>query len=63
MTDLQTQVVHPSAVRTDWCPVCRAWSLLTADLLLLTPGGVADAGTWAWCEIYDDSPRGLLDGQ
>lgn len=43
-------LLHPAAVRTGWCPVCRAWSVTCARMALLDPTGVADAGLWAWCE-------------
>ncbi|GGZ23363.1 hypothetical protein GCM10010387_15630 [Streptomyces inusitatus] len=47
-------VLHPGAVRTDWCPSCKAQTRCTAGLLLLTPDGVTAAGTWTWCEICND---------
>ncbi|WP_405893717.1 hypothetical protein OG272_15735 [Streptomyces sp. NBC_00104] len=53
MTMLRTTVA-PTAVREDWCHVCKAYTRLTVDLLLLTPCGVTTVGTWAWCEICDD---------
>lgn len=41
-------------VRADWCPVCKAYTVLTGMTLLLTPGGVSTVGTWSWCEVCDD---------
>ncbi|MGW6391210.1 hypothetical protein ACWFR1_12075 [Streptomyces sp. NPDC055103] len=46
--------LHPGSLRTGWCANCRAWTRISADLLLLTLGGVTTAGTWAWCEVHDD---------
>ncbi|MEU5834485.1 hypothetical protein ABZ820_12545 [Streptomyces diacarni] len=41
-------------VREGWCTACKAYSRLTGPVLLLTPGGVATAGTWSWCAICED---------
>lgn len=51
--------LHPGTLRTGWCTACKAWTHLTADLLLLAPDGVTPAGTWAWCEVCDDSDSPL----
>ncbi|MCX4550594.1 MULTISPECIES: hypothetical protein [unclassified Streptomyces] len=47
-------ILHPGTLRSGWCAVCKAWTHITADLLLLSPGGLTTVGTWAWCEICDD---------
>ncbi|MFJ6014472.1 hypothetical protein [Streptomyces sp. NPDC092952] len=47
-------VLHPGALQSGWCTVCKAWTHITADLLLLSPDGLTVVGTWAWCEICDD---------
>lgn len=47
-------VLHPGTLRPGWCPACKAWTHITADLLLLTPTGVTSVGALAWCEICDD---------
>lgn len=49
-----TVAVTPGTVREGWCLTCKARTLLTGELLLLTPHGVTVAGEWAWCEICDD---------
>ncbi|WP_331756206.1 hypothetical protein OHA04_45710 (plasmid) [Streptomyces sp. NBC_01590] len=41
-------------VHADWCPVCKAYTVLTGTTLLLTSGGVSTVGTWQWCEVCDD---------
>lgn len=46
--------LHAETTATGWCLTCKAWTLLTADLLLLTPGGVSTLGTRTWCEVCDD---------
>ncbi|WP_433856663.1 hypothetical protein [Streptomyces kronopolitis] len=50
-TDLS---LHAGRLRTAWCDVCKAWTHLTADLLLLAPEGVSTIGVWSWCEVCDD---------
>jgi hypothetical protein len=52
-------VLHPGTLRTGWCRVCKAWTHITAELLLLTPAGVTPGGVWAWCEICDDPDNPL----
>lgn len=47
-------VLHAGTVETGWCAACKAWTQLTADLLLLTPEGVSTVGTRTWCEVCDD---------
>lgn len=47
-------ILHPGTLTAAWCPVCKAWTHITAELLLLTPDGVTPCGTWASCEICDD---------
>lgn len=37
-----------------WCATCKAHTLLVGHVLVLTPGGVAHAGDWQWCEICDN---------
>lgn len=51
--------LHCGTVRTGWCTTCKAWTQLTADLLLLAPDGVSHLGTWTWCEICDDADAPL----
>ncbi|MET9321989.1 hypothetical protein ABZX75_17610 [Streptomyces sp. NPDC003038] len=51
--------LHPGTVRTGWCRTCKAWTHLTADLLLLSPDGLTLVGTWAWCEVCDDPENPL----
>ncbi|MFF4391451.1 hypothetical protein ACFY0G_32380 [Streptomyces sp. NPDC001552] len=46
--------LHPGTTREAWCGDCRAWTSIAADLLLLTPQGVATAGTLTWCEVCED---------
>ncbi|MFZ3595047.1 hypothetical protein [Streptomyces sp. BH104] len=46
--------LNAGQVRSGWCTTCKAWTHLTADLLLLAPEGVSTIGTWEWCEICDD---------
>lgn len=41
-------------VHTDWCPTCKAYTVLTGTTLLLTSGGVSTVGTWQWCEVCND---------
>lgn len=52
--DEQPAPLEAGDVRADWCPVCKAYTVLTGVTLLLTAGGVATVGTWTWCEICDD---------
>ncbi|WP_381792972.1 hypothetical protein [Streptomyces niveus] len=47
-------VLHPGTLRSGWCTVCKAWTHITADLLLLSPTGLSTVGSFAWCEICDD---------
>lgn len=37
-----------------WCPDCKAYSVATGQLHLLSPQGVTLLGPWATCEICDD---------
>lgn len=37
-----------------WCPDCKAYSVATGDVHLLTPHGVTHLGAWAACEICDE---------
>lgn len=46
--------LHTGSVRTGWCAACKAWTHLSADLLLLTPDGVSTIGAGEWCEVHDD---------
>ena len=46
--------LHPGVLRPGWCTACKAWTCVSTDLLLLSPAGVATAGTWSWCEICED---------
>ena len=46
--------LHAGALRAGWCTTCKAFTHISTDLLLLTPGGVSTVGTWSWCEICDD---------
>jgi hypothetical protein len=52
-TDVEISVTA-GAVTARWCPTCKAPTLLAGHVLVLTPGGVAHAGDWQWCEICDD---------
>jgi hypothetical protein len=54
LQDTRGLALHPGSLQTGWCGVCKAWTHITADLLLLTPTGLTTVGTWAWCEICDD---------
>lgn len=47
-------VLYPGSLRSGWCTVCKAWTRITADLLLLSPAGLSTVGTLTWCEICDD---------
>ncbi|MFE7330789.1 hypothetical protein ACFU8W_38785 [Streptomyces sp. NPDC057565] len=47
-------VLYPGTTREAWCPDCRAWTGITAELLLLTSEGVATAGDLTWCEVCQD---------
>jgi hypothetical protein len=40
-------------VSAEWCSTCKAYTLLAGEMVLLTPGGVATVGYWAWCETCD----------
>jgi hypothetical protein len=40
--------------REDWCTRCKAFTRVTGDILMLSPGGVTVVGTWTACEICDD---------
>ncbi|MFE0763699.1 hypothetical protein [Streptomyces smyrnaeus] len=46
--------LHAGALRPEWCTTCKAWTQLSTDLLLLSPGGVASVGSLTWCEVCDD---------
>jgi hypothetical protein len=37
-----------------WCPACKAYTVLTGVVLMLTPNGTCLVGRWVWCEICDD---------
>lgn len=52
-------VLHPGTSRDAWCPSCRAWTSVAADLLLLSVEGVSSAGTLTWCDVCED-PRDPL---
>ncbi|MGW7708267.1 hypothetical protein [Streptomyces sp. NPDC054771] len=47
-------VIQAGVLRPGWCPVCKARTLLCADVLLLTPEGVSTLGAWSWCEVHED---------
>ncbi|KPI33277.1 hypothetical protein OV450_1365 [Actinobacteria bacterium OV450] len=51
--------LHPGTAREAWCADCRAWTSITADLLLLTSHGVTTAGVLAWCEVCEDPANPL----
>lgn len=51
---LPAPIVPGADWRTEWCTTCKAWTRLTGSVVMLTPYGLATAGTWAWCEICDD---------
>lgn len=37
-----------------WCPACKAFTVLTGVVVMLTPNGTSVADRWKWCEICDD---------
>jgi hypothetical protein len=44
----------------EWCPTCKAWTLVCTPLYLLTPAGVTLHQHIALCEICDlddEEPR------
>ncbi|GAA2948284.1 hypothetical protein ACFPN0_15210 [Kitasatospora cinereorecta] len=47
-------VLHPGSLREEWCPDCRAFTQITADLLLMSPDGVSTAGAVSFCEVCED---------
>jgi hypothetical protein len=47
-------LLQPVSLATGWCTVCKAETVLTADLLLISLAGVTPVGPWIWCEICDD---------
>ena len=48
---LETEVAGDvSNVAREWCPDCKAWTLLTGETVLITGAGVVPVGYWAWCE-------------
>lgn len=34
-----------------WCTACKAFTLLDGEVWLLTRTGLAQVGTWQWCEV------------
>jgi hypothetical protein len=49
--------------REEWCPRCKALTLVCATLHILTPQGVTRSHTYAMCPICEDGeapevPRG-----
>ncbi|MGW1989588.1 hypothetical protein [Embleya sp. NPDC001921] len=42
------------AVTAQWCPTCKANTLLLGEVLVIAPGGVARVAAWQWCEICED---------
>ncbi|HLL37262.1 MAG TPA: hypothetical protein VK545_25990 [Streptomyces sp.] len=54
--------LHPGPVRAEWCPACKAYTVVAGDLLLLTPDGVATVGAWAWCETCEEPAGGPSRG-
>ncbi|MFD6128613.1 hypothetical protein ACFWC2_14565 [Streptomyces diastaticus] len=53
---LETTTVYVTASepRTAWCPVCKAWTRFTGDVLYLDRGGVSVVGSYAGCEVCDE---------
>lgn len=49
-----TLTVTAGTPTEEWCAVCKAYTRVTGDLLLLTPDGVSKVGTWTWCETCED---------
>ncbi|MFC8465991.1 hypothetical protein [Streptomyces sp. NPDC057250] len=45
----------------EWCADCKAFTRVTARLLVLTADGVGDLGPWTWCEVCDDPDQTLPD--
>ncbi|MFF5045677.1 hypothetical protein [[Kitasatospora] papulosa] len=52
--DEQPAPLAAGDVHADWCPVCKAWTVLAGMTLLLTAAGVSQVGTFSWCEVCDD---------
>lgn len=42
-----------AAVTAEWCPACKAYTLLAGATVLLTRNGATVVGYWAWCETCD----------
>ena len=42
-----------SNVVAEWCALCKAYTLLTGEVVLVRPDGVVPVGYWAWCETCD----------
>lgn len=42
-----------SNVTAEWCPCCKAYTLLTGEAVLVRGDGVVPVGFWAWCETCD----------
>jgi hypothetical protein len=40
-----------------WCPHCKAFTLATGPVYLLTPHGVSAVGSWAACEVCERTPN------
>ncbi|WP_413808129.1 hypothetical protein [Streptomyces sp. OE57] len=57
-----TVYVLPGTPRPDWCHVCKAYTRVTGDVLLLTPAGVSVIGAYAGCEICDEPEEGERRG-
>lgn len=56
MIDEGAAALTSSEVREEWCPHCKAYTLLTTDFLLLAEDGVRQVGGIAVCEVCTWSP-------
>lgn len=46
-----TEAVHTSSLRATWCPVCKAWTGISGEVLLLDADGVTVLTTWSGCPL------------
>lgn len=53
-----TETVHTSTTSAEWCPACRAYTVLTGTVLLLTASGVTTLAAWSGCEICTEEDPG-----
>lgn len=55
----QGLALHHGTLQTGWCAACKAWTRITADLLLLAPDGLSTIGTLSYCEVCEDPDHPL----